>query len=63
MYNGEAGFTKLGPGSSFGDFFEAKGRLYKPQCIVSMSEPLRCIMIKTKELKELFEKIETHENL
>ena len=45
IYEGEAGLTKLTPGSTFGDFAEAKGRFYKPACVVVMSESLRCIMI------------------
>lgn len=53
----------MSPGSTFGDFFEAKGRFFKPQCVVSMSETLKTIMILNSDLKKLFAKIMTPENI
>ena len=63
IYQGEAGFTKLQPGSTFGDFMEAKARVFKPQCVVAMSETLKTIMIVNQDLKRLFAKILTPENI
>ena len=53
---------KLGPGSVFGDFSEIKGKVYKPQSVIAMSETLKCIMISNSDLKALFAKILTPEN-
>ena len=63
IYAGEAGFTKLTPGSTFGDFQEAKGRLYKSQCVVALSETVKCVMINSKDLNHLFAKILTPQNI
>lgn len=63
IFQGEVGFTKLSPGSTFGDFEEAKGRVYKPQCVVAMSETLKCIMIQNRDIRALFSKILTPENI
>ena len=63
IYEGDTGFTKLQPGSTFGDFLEAKGRVFKPQCVVAMSETLKTITIADADLKKLFAKILTPENI
>lgn len=63
IFEGDAGFTKLSVGSTFGDFQEAKGRIYKPHCVVVMSETLKTIMIHNGDLKKLFSKILSPENI
>ena len=63
IYAGEAGFTRLTPGSTFGDFQEAKGRIYKPISVIAMSETLKCVCINNRDIKALFAKNLTPENI
>ena len=56
-------FIKLDPGNAFGDFEEAKGKTFKSQCVVSMSEPLKCLVINNSDLIRLFAKSLAPENL
>jgi len=55
LYDGsESGYTRLLPGSSFGDFEEISGQRYKQQCVMVMSETLKCIVIPKVDLQRLF---------
>ena len=62
-WKSEIGITKLTPGCTFGDFREARGGVFSPQCVISMSEPLKCIMINSRALKSLYGRVLTKENL
>ena len=64
LYNdGDIGFNKLVPGSTFGDFSEAKGKTHKKQCVMVMSENFKCLTIRNSELKALFRKSLSAENM
>ena len=63
IFEGESGFCKLTEGMTFGDFQEAKGRNYKPQCVIALSETLKTIMISNNDIRNLFAKILTPENM
>ena len=51
------------PGSTFGDFSEAKGKTHKKQCVMVMSENFKCLTIRNLELQALFRKSLSQENM
>jgi hypothetical protein len=53
----------LQAGMSFGDFSLTKGKNYKANWIIAQSQPMKCIVISNKALRELFSKQMSPENI
>ena len=59
----DIGYQRLGPGQTFGDFSEVKGKNHNNQCVLVMSDTLKCIQIRVKDMITLYQKTLTPENL